>query len=116
MKNKKEKDDPPTPSSGDLRVLVKRVWEYSERGALLPENDIRLEKDASNIHDPNAVKVMLRYPDTERVTQVGYIEAGQSKTVTDILNMYPEIDYRVCVVPPLNSVQAVLNIVWGVGA
>jgi len=93
-----------------MKVVVRGVLLYSDRGALIPEETVVLEREPENVHDTNAVKVMRVHHDTGRHEHVGYIQAEKAADVSARLLETPGV---VCsVVPPLNPVEGVIKIEW----
>ena len=90
---------------------VKHVWHYAERGALIPEETVVLQREPNNEHDSNAVKVLRKHLDTGRLEHVGYIEREKAESVCKRMDEYA-CTPQCTVVPPLNPVQGVLKIEW----
>lgn len=94
-----------------LKVRVKKVWEFADRGALLPNETIVLKREPDNEVDEFAVRVFRVHADTNRHEHVGYVDKENAEAVCKVLDSFSD-SVVVNVIPPLNPVQALLHVEW----
>ncbi|MBQ9474485.1 MAG: HIRAN domain-containing protein [Bacteroidales bacterium] len=70
------------------------VWDYLRVGSV-----VRLEREADNTYDPNAVQVIFNKDGEDYL--LGYIPKGENKEVADFLEMGWESLFR-CVINSIN--------------
>jgi hypothetical protein len=86
-----------------MNIDVRGIFYYSDRGALIPEETIALEREPDNEHDKNAVKVLRVHSDTGRKEHVGYVQHEKAEEVSTLL--LEKDDVRCKVIPPIKPIH-----------